>query len=330
MIRRYLVLVALLFGVALAVGALVYLKNRPQYSPLTGQSVAGDIANRRAIAVTIDNLSPDARPQAGLADASLVFETLAEGGITRFMAVFDEHDSAKIGPVRSTRYYFNSWAAGLGVIFGHDGGNVDSLQELPSLTSVYNIDADRVKGPFYRTTDRLAPHNEYTSTGALRSYASAHGGSITGPPPAIPHKDDASASGRPASFTLNTQFSYGDYNVTWKYDRAANDYLRFMGGIPHVDAGTGKQLTAKNIVVVFAAETPAPDPYTPGAIHMQTLGSGKATVYRDGQSIAGTWSKASNDSPLEWLDSNGNQIPLDRGNTWIEVVPTGNQVTTSP
>jgi hypothetical protein len=69
--------------------------------------------------------------------------------------------------------------------------------------------------------------------------------SINGPPPAIPHKDDAPTTGRPASFTRNIQFSYGDYNVTWKYDRGANDYLRFMGGVPHVDAGTGNSSLQK-------------------------------------------------------------------------------------
>jgi hypothetical protein len=102
-----------------------------------------------------------------------------------------------------------------------------------------------------------------------------------------------------------------------------------MGGAPHLDAGSGKQLTAKNVVVMTTPETPASDPFTPESIHLQTEGSGPATVYEDGQAIKGTWSKPTVESPLQWLDPRGAPITLNRGNTWVEVVPTGNQVTMS-
>jgi hypothetical protein len=325
--RRWLI--PILIAVALAIGVYTYVLGRQVDGPLTGESTSHAVADRRAIAVILDNFSPDARPQSGLQAASLVFETLAEGGITRFMGIYLEHDAPKIGPVRSTRTYFNSWAAGLGVIFGHDGGNVDALQELPQLTTIYNEDADRITGPFYRTTDRAIPHNEYTSTGALRSYAEAHGGATTGAPDAIPHKSDAPSGQRPAHFQLNIQFSYGDYNVMWQYNPSTNEYARFMGGSPHVDASTGRQLQAKNVIVMRTTETPAVDPYTPNSIHLGTTGTGAATVYEDGKAIEGHWSKPSADSSLQWLDSSNNPIALNRGNTWIEVVPNGNSVTTS-
>jgi hypothetical protein len=327
-VKRYFIPLAILAALGGAVAAYLINHSNTAPGPLTGETVSKTIANRRPIAVMLDNLSPDARPQSGLDKASLVFETLVEGGITRFMAVYLEHDAGIIGPVRSTRLYFNSWAAALGVIFGHDGGNVDALQQLPSLTTVYNEDADRITGPFYRVSTRAAPHNEYTSTQSLRHYAQAHGASITGSLMSLPHKSDAPLSQRPARFTLDVQFSYGDYNVQWVYDRSANRYLRTMGGAPHVEATSGKQLTAKNVVVMFTDETPASDPYTPGAIHLRTEGTGRATVYEDGTAIPGTWSKAGVDAPLQWLDAKGNPIPLNRGNTWVEVVPVGNQVTT--
>ncbi|HLJ68857.1 MAG TPA: DUF3048 domain-containing protein [Chloroflexota bacterium] len=324
--RRYLFL-PVLIALGIAVGATVYVLNRQVPGPLTGESVSQDVANRRPVAVILDNFSPDARPQSGLAQASLVFETLAEGGITRFMAVYLERDAPMIGPVRSARLYFNSWAAGLGVIFGHDGGNVDALQELPTLSTVFNVDADRTPGPFWRIAARAAPHNEYTSTGRLRSYVQLHGGSVTGAPPALPHKDDAPLSQRPASFHLAIQFSYGDYDVSWTYDRASNSYARAMGGAPHVDAATGRQLTAKNVVVMVTDESPASDPFTPGAIHLRTEGTGAATVYEDGKAIAATWSKPSVGGTLQWLNASGAPIPLNRGTTWVEVVPGGTQVT---
>jgi hypothetical protein len=148
----------------------------------------------------------------------------------------------------------------------------------------------------------------------------------------IPHKNDSLPVGRPGRSYIHVQFSYGDYNVEWAYDPGGNDYLRFMGGVPHVEATTGKQLRAKNVVVMFTDETPAPDPFTPGAIHMRTEGTGKATVYEDGTATQGTWSKPSVDAPLKWLNASGGQISLNRGATWVEVVPTGNSVTetTSP
>jgi hypothetical protein len=320
--------VLILFA-ALGGAAAAYVLNRSVDAPLTGQPVSHDLANRRPIGVTLDNLSPDARPQSGLDRADLVFETLAEGGITRFLAIYQSQDASMIGPVRSTRLYFNSWAAALHIIFGHDGGNVDALQQLPSLGSVYNEDADRITGPFWRISSRQVPHNEYTSTIKLRQYAAAHGGSTTGIGMTIPHKRDSLPIGRPGRSYIHIQFSYGDYNVEWEYDPGANDYLRFMGGAPHVEATTGKQLRAKNVVVMFTDETSAPDPYTPGAIHMRTEGTGKAIVYEDGSAIQGTWSKSSVDAPLQWLNASGEPIALNRGPTWVEVVPTGNSVTST-
>jgi hypothetical protein len=207
------------------------------------------------------------------------------------------------------------------MIFGHDGGNVDALVELPTLKSIYNEDADQITGPFWRISTRLAPHNEYTSSARLRAYAEAHGGSTTGIGYSLAHKDDAPLSHRPAAETIDSSFSSPDYNVEWQYDRSTNTYRRLMGGAPHVDPATGQQLRAKNVVVMYTDEHPAPDPYTAGAIRLRTEGTGKAVVYRDGIATPGTWSKASTGAPLRWLDANGNQIALDRGVTWVEVLP---------
>jgi hypothetical protein len=327
-VRRFLI--PLLVVAALAGGVYAYIVNSRVDGPLTGLPVSRDVAGRRPVAVILDNFSPDARPQSGLAQASLVFETLAEGGITRFMAIYLEQDAATIGPVRSTRLYFNSWAAGLGVIFGHDGGNVDALQQLPALQSVDNIDADRVSGPFWRISARAAPHNEYTSSSLLRTYAQQHGGDTSGSGFSLPHKSDAPFFQRPASFSLHITFSSPDYNVTWRYEPGANDFVRFMGGSPHVDAVTGHQLTAKNVIVMETTETSAYDPYTAGAIHLATEGIGTATVYEDGKAITAQWSKGSVESPLRWLNAAGQPIKLDRGVTWVEVVPEGNTISTGP
>lgn len=324
---KRLFLLLILLAVIIGAGG-AFILNRRVAGPLTGVPVSRAIANRRPVLVTIDNYV-DARPQTGLAQASLVFETLTEGGITRFMAVYLEQGAPVVGPVRSTRLYFNHWAAGLDPIFAHDGGNVDSLQELPHLTTIYNEDADKIVGPFYRVSTRAVPHNEYTGTPRIRAYASLHGAASMASPMVIPHKADAPSVQRPHHFTLTIQFSSPDYAVTWQYDPMANDYRRFMGGVPHLDAATGKQLTAKNVVIMVTDETAAYDPFTPGAIHLRTEGTGHAVIFRDGSLVQGTWDKPSIDSPLRWLDSAGHPIPLDVGATWIEIIPKGTVVSES-
>jgi Protein of unknown function (DUF3048) N-terminal domain/Protein of unknown function (DUF3048) C-terminal domain len=328
-VKVRLALLLLVVIAAVAGGAYAYIQSQQVAGPLSGESVGRNIASQRPVAVMLDNISPDARPQSGLDRASLVFETLAEGGITRFMAVYLEREAPVVGPVRSTRLYYNSWAAGLGVIFGHDGGNVDALQELKTLNTIFNVDNDRVSGPFYRVSTRLAPHNEYTSTESLRQFAQAHGDGSGSSRMTIPHKDDAPLSQRPARFELQVQFSSSDYNVGWSYDRQSNSYLRSMGGVPHVDAVTGHQLTAKNVVVMLTDESPGYDPFTTGAIKLRTEGTGQAMIYEDGRVIKGIWSKAGVEDPLRWVDASGNPIALDRGSTWVEVVPKGNSVTST-
>src|SRR5437588_12749173 len=119
--------------------------NLPAYipGPLTGESTARAVAQRRPLAIILENYSPDSRPQAGLGAASTVIETLAESGVTRFMAIYLENDAAKVGPVRSTRLYFDHWAAGFHAILGHVGGNDDAQALLWHLPSVFNIDENR-------------------------------------------------------------------------------------------------------------------------------------------------------------------------------------------
>src|SRR6185437_7656114 len=109
---------------------------------------------------------------------------------------------------------------------------------LPTLGSIYNEDADKITGPFWRVSSRQVPHNEYTSSARLRAYASTHGGSTTGIGYSLPHKDDAPLSSRPAAETIDVPFSSPDYNVEWQFDRTSDTYRRFMGGAPHVDPAT--------------------------------------------------------------------------------------------
>ncbi|HWE63895.1 MAG TPA: DUF3048 domain-containing protein, partial [Chloroflexota bacterium] len=305
--------------------------------PLSGLPSRRALADRRPVAVVLDNIAPDARPQTGLNRASLVFETLAEGGITRLMAVYLERDAPIVGPVRSARIYFNAWAAGLKAIYAHAGGNNDALYQLGTghLGGVANADGLNLSVapnandvPFWRSADRIAPHNFYTSTYALRAYMAQIGGSPYGSfGIALPHRVPDPYFHRSAVAWIDVGFSSYDYNVHWTYDRATNAYLRSVGGVPSVDAISHRQTAASNVVVLFTTVTPDPDPYTPLSIDVHTQGSGRALYFRDGHLVIGRWHKHSILAPLQLLDPHGKPQPFNPGQTWIEVVPAGAPVT---
>ena len=233
--------------------------------PFDGQSTRRNLALRRPLAVILENYSPDSRPQAGLAAASTVIETLAEGGVTRFMAIYLEHDATKVGPVRSTRIYFDHWAAGLHAILAHVGGNDDAQRQLWLLPKIFNVDENRWEVNlfntgtplFWRSQDRAAPHNLYTSTYKLRQFAAVKRENWAYNNAYLLHKQPAALKARGHSTVISIAFAnplaptpVSDYGVKYVYNRALNTYLRNMGGTPHIDANTRQPLRPANVIVM--------------------------------------------------------------------------------
>lgn len=312
--------------------------------PFDGESTPRNVALRRPLAVILENYSPDSRPQAGLAAASTVIETLAEGGVTRFMAIYLEHDATKVGPVRSTRIYFDHWASALHAILAHVGGNDDAQRQLWLLPKVFNIDENRWEVNlfntgtqlFWRSRDRVAPHNMYTSTYKLRQYAAGKEQNWPYTNAYLLHKKPAPLKARGHATVVSIAFAnplaptpVSDYAVKYVYNRAANAYLRYMGGTPHIDANTHQPLRPSNIVVMQTGPATA-DPYagvTPESIQIPTIGSGTAWYFRDGSIRRGTWRQANTNAPLTFLDRRGRVVAFNPGQTWIEVVPPSSRVT---
>lgn len=314
--------------------------------PLDGASTPRAHALRRPLAVIIENFAPDSRPQSGLGAASTVIETLAEGGITRFMAIYLEHDAATVGPVRSTRLYFDRWAASFHAILDHAGGNDDAQHLLYFLPSVYNVDEQHTEinlyqtgSPlFWRSGQRTAPHNLYTSTYKVRAAAARRHEDWAYANAYFIHKEPAAVKKRGHSGSLsinwvNPLFPQPEpaYDVRYVFDRASDTYLRYMGGAPHVDADTNRALRPANVVVMKTADA-APDPNagpTAESIVIPTLGSGKALFFRDGHVLYGTWHQHDQFAPLRFLDGRGQPIALNPGQTWIEVVPASSTLSWS-
>jgi hypothetical protein len=286
----------------------------------------------------IENISPNSRPQSGLGAASTVIETLAEGGITRFMAIYLEHDAAKVGPVRSTRVYFNDWAAGFHSILAHVGGNDDAQAGLFQLRDIFNIDEmkwqkslfDTGTSLFWRSTDRVAPHNMYAGTNKLRAYAAQNGQDWTYTQANLPHKQLAPYSQRGHAASISVNFVdplnpqvQSDYSVRYVFNRGSDTYTRFMGGAPHVDVATGKTITPTNVIIMRTGNgTPDYRAGSSDSILLPTIGSGPAWYFRDGKVLAGRWQQQNVNAPLYFHDLRGRPVAFNPGQTWIEVAPS--------
>jgi hypothetical protein len=296
--------------------------------PLNGLPTARRIAARRPLAVMLDNFYPDALPQSGLAKASVVFDALTEGGITRLMALFLEHEATRVGPIRSARPYFVSWAAGFRALFVHAGGAPAAQQLLHRTSSLADVDALQQSAGFTRAADRAVPHDLYGSSTAARALARQAGGQIASTSPDFTFRRAAPlrARGRPKSiqmtFSTSQVASPPAYAVTYRYARGRNVYLRSQGGVPFIDRASGVQIAARNVVVLTTRVALIPnDPV--GRVSLAAIGRGGATLYQNGHVLKGTWSKASTSGALVLTRSDGAPMTLIPGQTWIEVIPPG-------
>ena len=295
------------------------------YSHLTGLSVPIGQENLHPLAVMIEN-HIQARPQAGLGQADLVYEALAEGGITRFMAVYGMPETPiKVGPVRSARPYYVDFATELGAMYAHAGGSQDALNQISS-TGVQDLNGLSLGEPlfkrdFSRNVD--LEHTLYSSTNSLWKYGvTTNGWNTAGNYSSWLFQDDATAANRPTTQTISVSVSDPTYAVKWTYDSATNSYLRFMAGIPHLDANTDKQISVKNVILETVQRADYVETYgtiqkTVGKVTL--TGTGPATVFQNGLAIKGTWQK-NGTNRTRYYDFTGKEISLVRGKTWIHLI----------
>lgn len=296
-------------------------KPTTEASTLTGMTVPIGSNQRPITSIQIEN-SPDARPQSGLVDAGVVFEAIAEGGITRFNASFQEAKPDYIGPIRSVRPYYAELAAQFDPIFVHAGGSAAGLARLSEL-GIKDLDHGANAAAFQRVSDRYAPHNLYSSTAALDQAAAARGYT----------KSDAKSferkeekKGQPIQAkTINLTISSYLYNVSYTYDPTGNNYARVMGGKPHTDQRSNKQIAPKVVIAMVSS-------FSQNGIYSvyQTTGTGPVFIFQDGQVQQGNWHKPSPRDPLTFTDANNKPIKINAGQTWITLIKDPGQVTHSP
>ena len=278
---------------------------------------SGEEVHPFVYAVIIDN-NKEARPAAGLAEASIVFEAMAEGGIPRFLALFPATKILdKIGPVRSARPYFMEWAGEWGAAFVHSGGSPEALVKLSTNKTVINLDEFAQAPYFFRDRSRIAPHNLYTSSALL----GRAGIDLNWPPLGnfLPwqFKEPALENERgDLTPPLQLRFYESAYTVEWRYDRPGNRYQRFQGGVPQVDE-SGQTIWADVILVQFL---PAHVQDAIGRLQMKTVGHGEAKIFQDGKVVNGLWQKSTG-GRTRFTDEMGQEVKLNRGQIWVEVRP---------
>ena len=298
--------------------------------PLDGLPVTAAAAALHPIAVMVDDLAA-ARPQSGFSAASVVWQAPAEGGIPRYMMVFQSQTPAAVGPVRSARYYYIAWAAEWRAVYVHAGGSPQALETLAAKGNgqlVYNADDFRYEGRYlWRVTTRYPPHNLYTDGRHLRQLAKVVHAPNTPLAPAWQFAPDAALADRPVGGSISVAYPYN--RITYRYDQATNTYRRSVTGEKvEKDAGTGTPVAPKNVIVMLMHFGPLNDGHPQkGRLEATVVGSGPAWISTNGQTIKGTWRKTSLTAPTRFFGPGGTPVTLTAGQTFVQVLPVGSAVT---
>lgn len=307
---------------------------------------------RRPLGIMIENHS-DSRPQSGLSKADIVYEAVAEGGITRFLSVFycGIYQDTLVAPVRSARTYYLPWVLEYDALYNHVGGaglchdtTVDNRAKALCQIEQYKIkDMDQFGISFptcYRNYDRLdhpvaTEHTMVCSTEKLFKVASERGWTDVDAKGvswdknfrAWKFKDDIKSGDRPASSSASFSAWSGyenEYGVRWDYEPVSNSYKRFNGGVAHQDLESNTQISAKNVIIMFAKEIGPVDEHK--HLLYENIGSGTGLLFQDGKTLNITWRKSDRSSRTLFYDKSNQEISFNRGQIWIEMLPTGTTV----
>lgn len=292
----------------------IIVKKREYYSPLTGVEVKDQKASEKPItAVMIEN-SPDARPQSGLKHAEVVYEAIAEGGITRFLALYQQNKPQLVGPVRSVRMYYVDWYAPWQASLAHVGGSFEALKVVRN-GKHRDLDQFFNDGAYWRASDRYAPHNVYTSFAKLDALNKTK--KYTSSSPEGFERDDIAPAKKLNAKKVTINISDALYNSEYRYDGKTKRYTRLQAGAIHSDREAGA-ITAKVVIALRVdMRHVMEDGYRES---ITTTGKGSAIVFQNGTAKKVTWSKKSRQAQLQF-SVDGEPFELARGTTWVAAVP---------
>lgn len=277
--------------------------------------------NDRTIAVMIDNEKP-AWPHSGLADAYMIYEIIIEGGESRMMALFKNKDTSKIGPIRSSRHYFVHYAMEHGAIYTHFGWSPKAESTIKS-NGVNNINGI-YDDYFWRVGSGY--HNAFSSIQNIKETANQKNYLLVGSEePKYKYSVDEVNIGGKNVENLKIQYSYL-HNTSYEYSEEDKVFYRYMRGIKDVDRETNEQYFAKNIVIMYVKNYTLNDGENKGRQELENIGTGRGYYLTNGRCIDITWEKDSIKSKTIWKDLNGEEIVLNDGITYVQIVPINNEV----
>jgi len=279
-----------------------------------------------ALAIMIENQA-DARPQTGLTHADVVYEALAEGGITRFIAVFLSGDAGIVGPVRSLRHYFAFMAADYGADVVHIGASPEGFAWRDAL-HMGHLDESAGDPGIWRVRSRPPPHNAYTDTAADRGFLLDRGGQRNHEWGPLRFSAQAPRGAETAD-TVSLSFLPWPYRVDYRWEAGQERYLRFMEGGAHRDADTGEQIAPATVVVQFTNVAAIPNDDKLRLDVDLIGGSGQVVVFSGGTRREGTWSKVAPNASTQWLDDQGDPLVIPPGPVWVEIVPLGSPLSSA-
>lgn len=297
-------------------------------SPLDGLKYFPEELDNRPVAVSIDN-HPDARWQSGLSNAEIIYEFEVEFPYTRYLCIFLAGEPELVGPVRSARPYIIYYALENDGIFVHVGGSQDAFAEVDRLNCA-EVDG-LYSGAMWRyyDTGKVAPHNMYTTLKSVRDESASYGYRTEGTFEGYSFNEKSmNLSDQYESFAVAEKINiiYNKNNTTnYEYDSNMQVYLRFKDGEVHIDELDNKQLSSKNIIVIEASKSVLD---SAGRLELGTIGEGRGFYMTQGQSTSITWKKE-NEKARTRFYAGGEEISLNPGNTWIQVVSNINNVSVS-
>jgi len=297
----------------------------PFQSEFDGRGLEQAQESPQIVAVMIDN-SADVKIQPGLFEARVVYEALAEGGTTRYMALFEKNQLVeKVGPVRSARMYFLDWAREYGdAMYLHVGGSPEALSFLRS-SDMFDINEFGWGGYFWRDKNYLAPHNVFTSSENWEKIYEKQSGKRTSKKWSGWKFDDINSLKSEQVFNPSSNVSaitisyFNNYQILWNYNTSSSMFERLINKNPDKD-NKGNQIVADNVIIQFTS-TKVVDEV--GRRDIVTVGEGEVIILKKGNIIRGSWKKSSETSRTRFYNPKNREISLIPGKTWIQIVPTG-------
>ena len=285
----------------------------------------------RPIAVMIDNVG-DARPQAGLNDAYIVYEIIVEGNLTRLMAVFKDADLEKIGPIRSSRHYFLDYALENDAIYVHFGWSPQAQSDIRKL-DINNINGMAESSTaFWRVRDKSAPHNAVTSTEKILDIAERKKYKTTSKKESVLNyvTDEVELESEILATNITIPYS-SSYKVTYKYDEETKRYTRgYNKTTTQKDWETEEPVTTKNIIITFAKNYTLNDGTSKGRQNLSNIGTLDGYYITNGKAIKIKCEKTARKAQTVYKDLEGNEIDVNDGNTFIQIVPISSKVKIEP